>query len=169
MLTSVPIFLCFRCGMPTTAWLLPSGAMSTPGMRSYDPWAAKVEHAHLTTVPPGGPLLSLFGKCDHLNLQRFPDPLNQILPSHLSRFSSRVSLALETFHVTPLAGLGDPSCTSQLTAPRTGHMQVMMDLWLRHSFLHSSMPPAPYFVGDSYWRAEKTFWEASTRDLEIIK
>src|SRR3712207_9455770 len=33
------------------------GAMSTPGIRTGGPWAAKAERAHLTTVPPGRPLL----------------------------------------------------------------------------------------------------------------
>ena len=40
-LTSVFIFLYFICGMPTTAWLLPSGAMSTPGIRTSKPQAAE--------------------------------------------------------------------------------------------------------------------------------
>uniref|UniRef100_A0A9L0IMN0 small monomeric GTPase n=1 Tax=Equus asinus TaxID=9793 RepID=A0A9L0IMN0_EQUAS len=41
-LTSVPIFLYFICGMPTTALLLPSGAMSAPRIRTGEPRAGPV-------------------------------------------------------------------------------------------------------------------------------
>ena len=34
---------------------LPSGAMSTPGIRTSEPRAAEVERVHLTTAPPGWP------------------------------------------------------------------------------------------------------------------
>ena len=40
-LTSVHIFLYFIRGTPTTAWLLPSGAMSAPGIRTGEPRAAE--------------------------------------------------------------------------------------------------------------------------------
>ena len=42
------------CGTPTTAWL-PSGAMSTPRIRTGEPWAAEVERGNLTAVPLGRP------------------------------------------------------------------------------------------------------------------
>ena len=41
--------------MPTTAWLLQSGAMSAPGIRTGQPRAAEAEHVHLTAAPPGQP------------------------------------------------------------------------------------------------------------------
>uniref|UniRef100_A0A9L0SVW3 Guanine nucleotide-binding protein subunit alpha n=1 Tax=Equus caballus TaxID=9796 RepID=A0A9L0SVW3_HORSE len=40
-LTSVPIFLYFLCGTPTTAWLLPTSAMSAPRIRTSEPQAAE--------------------------------------------------------------------------------------------------------------------------------
>ena len=40
-LTSVPIFLYFICGTPTTASLLPSGAMSAPRIQTSEPRAAE--------------------------------------------------------------------------------------------------------------------------------
>ena len=40
-LTSMPIFLYFIRGTPTTAWLLPSGAMSAPGTRTGEPRATE--------------------------------------------------------------------------------------------------------------------------------
>ena len=54
-LTSMPIFFYFLCGMPTTAWLSPSGAMFAPRIRTGEARAAKVEGGHLTAEPPGGP------------------------------------------------------------------------------------------------------------------
>ena len=42
--------------MPTTAWLLPSGAMSAPGIRTGKPRATKAEREHLSAAPPGWPL-----------------------------------------------------------------------------------------------------------------
>ena len=42
-LTSMPIFLYFICGTPTTAWLLPSGAMSAPGIPAGVPQASEVD------------------------------------------------------------------------------------------------------------------------------
>ena len=57
-LTSMPILLYFIRGMPTTAWLLPSGAMSAPGIRTGEARAAEVERPNLTTAPPGRPLKS---------------------------------------------------------------------------------------------------------------
>ena len=41
--------------MPTTAWLLPSGAMSTPRIQTSEPQAAEAECANLTTAPLGWP------------------------------------------------------------------------------------------------------------------
>ena len=35
---------------------LPNGAMSTPGIRTAEPQAAKVERGNLTAAPPGQPL-----------------------------------------------------------------------------------------------------------------
>uniref|UniRef100_A0A9L0SN25 E3 ubiquitin-protein ligase MARCHF3 n=1 Tax=Equus caballus TaxID=9796 RepID=A0A9L0SN25_HORSE len=55
-LTSVPIFLYFICGTPTTAWV-PTRAMSAPRIRTNEPQAAKAERAHLTTAPLGWPQL----------------------------------------------------------------------------------------------------------------
>ena len=46
--------------MPATAWLLPSDAMSAPGILASEPWAAEVERAHLTTAQPGGPRVSFY-------------------------------------------------------------------------------------------------------------
>ena len=43
----MPIFLYFIRGTPTTAWLLPSGAMSSPGIQTGERWAAEAEHVHL--------------------------------------------------------------------------------------------------------------------------
>ena len=39
---------------------LPSGAMSAPGIRTGEPWAAKVERAHPTAAPPGWPQHLMF-------------------------------------------------------------------------------------------------------------
>ena len=39
---------------------LPSGAMSTPGIRAGEPWAAEAERVCLTTVQPGRPPEELF-------------------------------------------------------------------------------------------------------------
>ena len=52
-LTSVAIFLYFICGMLPQHGLI-SGARSTPRIWTGEPWAAKVEHENLTTIPPGG-------------------------------------------------------------------------------------------------------------------
>ena len=41
---------------------LTSGAMSAPGIRAGEPWAAKVEPVNLTAVPPGWPLKYTFVK-----------------------------------------------------------------------------------------------------------
>ena len=54
-LASVPIRLYFIHEMPTTAWFLPSGAVSAPGIRTSEPLASEAECAHLITVPPGWP------------------------------------------------------------------------------------------------------------------
>ena len=62
-LTSMPIFLCFICGTPITAWLLPSGAMSALGIRTGEPRDAKAERAHLTAATPNRPLTSHFQIC----------------------------------------------------------------------------------------------------------
>ena len=59
-LSSVPVFLYFICGIPTTAWLLPSGAMSAPWIRTGEPLATQAERAHLTAVPPGQPQVLVF-------------------------------------------------------------------------------------------------------------
>ena len=58
-LTSVPIFLYFTCGPPTTAWLAMWCHVCT-GIRTSEPWATEVERAHLTAAPPGWPLLGIF-------------------------------------------------------------------------------------------------------------
>ena len=54
----MPIFLYIIRGTPTTAWLLPSGAMSAPGIRTGEPRASKKQNGH-TAVPPGRPLQTL--------------------------------------------------------------------------------------------------------------
>ena len=41
--------------MPATAWLLPSGAMSAPGIQTGEPWAAETERVNLAAAPPGWP------------------------------------------------------------------------------------------------------------------
>ena len=56
----MPIFLYFICGTPTTAWLLPSGAMLAPGIQTGEPWAAEAERANLTAATPGRPHQSAF-------------------------------------------------------------------------------------------------------------
>ena len=61
----MPIFLHLIRGTPTTAWLLPSGAKSSPGIRTGEPRAAKVERTRLTPAPPAGPWIHL------LHLLRF--------------------------------------------------------------------------------------------------
>ena len=38
---------------------LPSGAMSTPGIRTCEPWAPEAERANSTAVPPGLPQSTL--------------------------------------------------------------------------------------------------------------
>ena len=45
-LTPVPIFLYFIRGTLSTAWLLPSSAMSAPGIQTSEPGAAEAELAH---------------------------------------------------------------------------------------------------------------------------
>ena len=47
-LTSMPIFLYFICGMPTTAW-------PAPRIRTGKPRATESEPENLTAVPPGQP------------------------------------------------------------------------------------------------------------------
>ena len=39
---------------------MPSGAMSTPGIRTGEPRAAEAEHVHLTVAPPGWPHFPAF-------------------------------------------------------------------------------------------------------------
>ena len=39
---------------------MPSGAMSTPGIRTVEPRAAEAEHVNLIAAPPGWPLHALF-------------------------------------------------------------------------------------------------------------
>ena len=50
-LTSVPIFLFFACGMLTQCGLMTS-AKFVPRIWTGEPWAAKMECANLTTMPP---------------------------------------------------------------------------------------------------------------------
>ena len=59
-LTSIPIFLYIRCGTPTTAWLLPSGTMSTPRIRAGEPWATEAERANLTAALLASPALNSY-------------------------------------------------------------------------------------------------------------
>ena len=56
----MPIFLYFLRGTPITAWLLPSGAMSAPGIQTGELQATEAERVHLTTGPPGRPLSFFF-------------------------------------------------------------------------------------------------------------
>ena len=54
-LTSVPIFLYFIHGTPTTAWHAKQ-CHAAPGIWTCEPQAAEAECAHLTAAPPGWPL-----------------------------------------------------------------------------------------------------------------
>ena len=56
-LTSVPIFLYFICGMPTTAWLAKRCHVCTWDLNRRTPRSTEAEHVHLPAVPPGRPLL----------------------------------------------------------------------------------------------------------------
>ena len=56
----MPTFLYFICGTPTTAWLAKQCHVHTQDP-NHEPWAAEVEHAHLTTAQLGQPpVLSIF-------------------------------------------------------------------------------------------------------------
>ena len=55
-LTSVPVFLCFVCGMPATAWLLQSGVGLRPGT---EPRLLKQSLLNLTIRPQGQPQMLL--------------------------------------------------------------------------------------------------------------
>ena len=48
-LTSVPIFLYFKCQTPATAWLI----KSAPRIQTRELWAAEAECANLTATPLG--------------------------------------------------------------------------------------------------------------------
>ena len=54
----MPILLYFLCGMPTTAWLLPSSAMSVPGIRTGEPQDAKKRNGELNRCATGLALVS---------------------------------------------------------------------------------------------------------------
>ena len=58
-LTSVPIFLYFRCGMRATAWLDKQCIGPHPGSKLVNPGHQSRAH-DLTTVPPGQPLNIIF-------------------------------------------------------------------------------------------------------------
>ena len=55
-LTSVPIFLYFIYGMPTTAWLCQAVPCLPPGSKPVNPGAPKCKHANLPAAPPCRPL-----------------------------------------------------------------------------------------------------------------
>ena len=61
-LTSVPIFLYFICGIPTTAWLDERHHVC-PQNLNHPTQATKPEHATLTAPPSSQPLLLLFLMC----------------------------------------------------------------------------------------------------------
>ena len=61
-LTSMPIFLYFICGMPTTAWLDKQCISPSSGSAPGEPWAAAAECANLTTMPLGPPQVFLFNE-----------------------------------------------------------------------------------------------------------
>ena len=51
----MPIFLYFIRGTPTTAWLLPSDALSVPGIRTGEPRPAEKQNVCTTAVPSSRP------------------------------------------------------------------------------------------------------------------
>ena len=84
--TSVPVFLCFVCGMHhSMAWWVVCRPM--PGIQTGEPWATDVEHTNLTTVPPGWPPYELFLQFKLLNENYWPNSqllfLNLINSIHL--------------------------------------------------------------------------------------
>ena len=65
---------------------MPSGAMSAPGIRTDEPWAAEAEHAHLTAAP--------------LSLPRHYILKQDLIPWHWGRIFLNVKLAiLECFSI----------------------------------------------------------------------
>ena len=71
--------------------------MSTPGIRTGKPRAAKAEHVHLTTAPPGWPLhLFKFGSNP---LNWFHDPLIEVWKCWSKRLRDWISIYL--LHLIP--------------------------------------------------------------------
>ena len=59
-LTSVPIFLSFICGTPTTAWRVKKCHVRTQDLELVNPGRREAERVNLTTVPRGRPLIPVF-------------------------------------------------------------------------------------------------------------
>ena len=78
-LTSVPIFLYFIRGAPTTAWLAKWCHVRTRIWTS-EPRAAEAECATLTTAPPGRPLQCFF-KCITVVFKELAPPTTQKVSS----------------------------------------------------------------------------------------